>query len=274
MENMPTIIPGVGYSRHTRPFPQTRNKVSLRYYLIRLQIKGHCHVSINGKTNVVQSGDLIMCKPGDEYELKIDRGISTADDTEQIDSSDYFLFCNGSWIKQWWEAHSLPAKVNITMDKGILSIWRRIIYEKRNLNENNAELLDYLLRVLLISLERLIRTSNDRSTPNHSYIPYQIKQYIEKNAVEPISLEGIAQYLGISVSTASHLFKQTFHQSIMRYVIEVRLSIASERILISGMKLEEVAASSGFHSYPYFCRTFRTQFGTSPREYRTLNQLL
>jgi len=151
-------------------------------------------------------------------------------------------------------------------------LWRKLIYEKRNIHEDNAEMKDALVKVLCLTIERFVKKESAAAAQPELYIPYKMKQYMEKHATEPLTLAHIAKRYGISVSTASHLFKRAFGQSPMRYVIEIRLSIASERILYSDMKLEDIAEASGFRSYPYFSRAFRTHYHASPSEYRERNQ--
>ena len=46
-------------------------------------------------------------------------------------------------------------------------------------------------------------------------------------------LEDVAAHVGISVSRAVHLFKEAFGTTIMQYTMDVRLSMAKERIVFS-----------------------------------------
>lgn len=172
------------------------------------------------------------------------------------------------WSERWIVRNNFPDKVNIEINDDILSPWRRLIYEKRNLSDDNSELIEHLLKVLCLTVERSVRQRATDSPRTNLYIPYRIKRYVEQHVTEPITLAGIAKIHGISASTASHLFKRTFGYSIMRYVVEIRLSIASERILHSVVSLEEISEASGFHSYPYFCRAFRSRFHMPPSLYR------
>lgn len=274
MSHTEAVVYSVGCSRHTQSFVSGRTPSPILTYLIRLQVNGSCQASVNGEVYTIRPGDLLLLKPGDDYLLRIDAETNESRDGIQIESTDYYLSCGGPWLDAWWSSGQFRPCTRITLDEGILSQWRSLIYEKRNIYERNEELTDYLLRALLLSLERLVRRAAPGREPRGgSYVPYRIKEYIERHAIEPLTLEGIAREAGISVSSAAHLFKAAFGQSIMRYVVDVRLSVAAERMLQSGLKLEEIAEASGFVSYPYFCRSFRTRFGASPSEYRLRNQL-
>lgn len=263
----------IGYSHHTSPFTGSLQKGTAdNRLLLRFQVKGTCRVEINDETHVVQPGDLIIRKPGEYYRLVVEAN-KDADASQPIESADYYLSCSGVWAQQWCSRNDFPSKVHLDTAEDFLALWRKLIYEKRNIHGDNAEMMDALIKVLCLTIERDVRKQMAAASRPELNIPYKMKQYLEKHATDPLTLTHIAERYGISVSTASHLFKQAFGQSPMRYVIEIRLSIASERILYSDMKLEDIAEASGFRSYPYFSRAFRNHFHTSPSKYRVRNQL-
>jgi len=256
----------LGYSRHAKPHHGARTHKQPRL-LLRLQVAGVCAAELGEVRYDVGPGDLIFSKPGESYRLEIDAEPDT-DGVKRIDSADYYLSCEGPWIDAWLARGNYPALVRIEVSDEVLTLWRRLIYEQRNLSDDNEELMEALLKALCLTLERAVRSRRGGGTGDAAYVPYRIKRYLEQHATEPLTLEGIARRHGVSVSTASHLFKHTFGLSIMKYAAEVRLSAASERILLSDMSLESIAESSGFRSYPYFCRAFRARFGVPPSAYR------
>jgi AraC family transcriptional regulator of arabinose operon len=268
MQTSPERLPyaevlSAGFSKHTKPF-HINLMDGLSDYLFRLQTEGSCHAWVEGQLCPILPGDLLLYKPGDPYELVIGKG----DTGVRTESVDYFLFAGGSWIDEWWQRKLVPAKINIPLDESILSVWRQIIHEKRKLRNETKEITDYLLRILCLSFDRVISERAKHPANSSLYAAYQIKDYIERHATEPLTLEQIAGHVGLSVSRAVHLFKAAFGQSMMDYAIEVRLSIACERIEFSAMTLEQAAEAAGFRSYSYFHRTFKSRFGISPKQYR------
>ncbi|KRF02283.1 hypothetical protein ASG89_24860 [Paenibacillus sp. Soil766] len=136
------------------------------------------------------------------------------------------------------------------------------------MHENNTEIIACCTKLLCLTLERSIDKLLAAGGRKEHFIAYKLKQYIEKHATEAFTLEELAARNGVSSSTASHVYKEAFGLPPMRYVVDVRLAIASDRILYSDMHLEDAAEASGFRSYPYFCRAFRSKYGQSPSEYR------
>jgi AraC family transcriptional regulator of arabinose operon len=250
-----------GYSIHRKPFRSLEKGVP-SYLLVRLQVKGSCQATINGKLLEVEAGDLIVSKPGESYQLFIDA------DPER-ESADYYFFCDGEWVSHWLERCGFPDKALIEMSDDTLFLWKRLIEEKRNLHEDNSELVEHLLKALCLTLERAVRQQTANANRSEKFLPYRIKRYIEQHATDQLALGEIAERFGVSVSTAVHLFKRTFAQSMIRYAVDVRLSIAAERILHTDLPLEEISDACGFHSYPYFCRAFRSRYQLPPSQYRT-----
>lgn len=261
-----SLVLGAGFSRHLRPFSISQRQ-GITHYLLRLQTEGMSQALVQGQMCPISPGDLLLYRPGDSYELRIDDR-----DNGKINSADYYIFCKGTWMDAWWERKTVPDKVNVPLDEAVLTVWRQIIAEKRKLHSESPDIADYLLRVLCLSLDRLVREGGAVRSDTKAYSAYRIRAYVESHAAEPLTLEQVAGHVGLSVSRAVHLFKETFGRSIMDYAIDVRLAIACERILFSQVSLEQAAEQSGFHSYSYFHRAFRARFGISPKEYRNRAQ--
>ncbi|MEC0249034.1 AraC family transcriptional regulator [Paenibacillus chitinolyticus] len=265
-------ILSAGYSVHRKPFVSNQRD-GIQYYLLRLQTEGTCQVWQEGRYVTAEPGDLLLYRPGDAYELRIGSQHETLPpDADTVYSGDYYLMCSGSWMDAWWERFKRPGIIRVGLDDSWLNIWREIFRERRRLHDNLQEIGDYLVRVLCLSLDRVIGDLSDLGSfpqkPRFSYMVQRMKTYIEQNASEAFTLQDLADHVGLSTSRAGHLFRETFGQSVMDYAIEVRISMACERIRFGAMTLEQAAESCGFHSYSYFHRTFRARMGLSPREYR------
>lgn len=254
-----------GYSIHTRPYYTNRNQ-AIEFYLIRLQMEGVCQTVVNGVVYSIQPGCLLLCKPGDYYNLMI-----PLNKHEPLRSADYYVTIHSEelWIRQWWELNGQRTLINIGMDEALSSIWKQLVYENRRVKDSNPLILEYLSRVLMLHIQRISQSGEHANTYKRS-ISNQIKLYIERNATESLTLKDISASVGLSVSRASQLFKETLNQSIMDYAIEVRLSMAKERMLNEGVTLHEVAYLCGFSNYTHFNRLFKSRFGMSPSQYNKL----
>jgi len=248
------------YVSHTRKFEAEFHMSS---YLLRLQHEGYCQAELDGERHLLEPGTLLLLAPGSRYELQIDT--LTAGDKP---ASDFYIYCEGEWVDLWWTKHKRQSISKLLMDTSILGIWKQINLEKRRRTENK-EIIDYLLRTLCLNIDRsLYENSNFLPPRNQSFLVSRMKNYIEEHATDNISLQDVAHHVDLSVSRTVSLFKAAFGKTVMQYMMDVRLSIAMDRMVYSKMNLEQIAETCGFGTYSYFFRSFRARYGISPRMYR------
>ncbi|MBW7456638.1 AraC family transcriptional regulator [Paenibacillus sepulcri] len=237
----------------------------MQNYLIRLQVQGESKMLIDGELEKVYTGDLLLYKPGDPYFISIGNQEDIND--QNCICADFFLICTGAGIDEWWRSRSYAQRNCVPIDDALLNIWKQILYEKRRVKEEDPDVLDYLLRIFLRYIDRVL-LDNKGNNEKKLFVTHRIKQYIERNATRSITLRDIADYTSLSVSRTTHLFKEAFGKTIIDYVNEVRIHIACERIRFSSMTLEQAAESAGFNSYSYFYRIFLKRMGVSPKQYQ------
>ena len=85
---------------------------------------------------------------------------------------------------------------------------------------------------------------------------------------ESISVSELAAAASVSVSTLERLFKEHMNTTPRRFVIQVKMSTACERLMNTDMKINEISSSLGFHEHANFTRAFTKTMGMSPRSYR------
>jgi AraC family transcriptional regulator, arabinose operon regulatory protein len=257
----PIIVQLSSYSKHPEPFRHQFTN-GLDTYVIRLQAVGISQALIDGEYVDVSPGDLLLFKPGDRYDLRI----GTPGEPMKA-NGDYFVLCTGSGMDKWWEQKRRPTKIKIAEDGKITAQWHQLIAEKRRLDGGNPKLVTLLVRSLLLMLDRAIEEAPmAQSIPGFHAL--RIRNYVEEHAARPFRLEDVASHCGLSVSRAVHLFKEHFGDSIMGYVLRIRMAHALDLLHHSALSLEQIAAETGLGSYAYFHRVFRAQYGMSPGAYR------
>lgn len=92
-----------------------------------------------------------------------------------------------------------------------------------------------------------------------------VRQYIHDHLSETISVEDLANYFFMSKSSFMHAFKKACGDSVYQYVQQQRMEFALQMIN-NGVPLTTVSQSCGFNDYSNFYRSFKRQFGVSPRE--------
>ncbi|PYI55589.1 response regulator [Paenibacillus flagellatus] len=94
-------------------------------------------------------------------------------------------------------------------------------------------------------------------------------RYIEAHVSTDISLNAIADHVGLNPSYFSRLYKQMTGIGLSDYINDYRNLKAKELLLGSGMKVNEIAAALGYNSGLAFIRFFKKRNGSTPQEFRT-----
>lgn len=93
-------------------------------------------------------------------------------------------------------------------------------------------------------------------------------EYIRENYHKPITLEEVADYVGISRVYLSQAFKKETNKNIWDYLAQYRLSKAKELLLTSNLKIYAIAELCGFGSPQYFNKIFKRLTGFSPYQFK------
>ena len=96
----------------------------------------------------------------------------------------------------------------------------------------------------------------------------RVKQYIEENLREDVSVANLAQELKISVYYLAHLFKSVTGTTVTEYRNELRLTKAKLMLIQTDVPIGQVAQETGFANASYFAEVFAKSEKISPTEYR------
>ncbi|WP_457787569.1 GlxA family transcriptional regulator [Pseudomonas sp. PL-6] len=102
-------------------------------------------------------------------------------------------------------------------------------------------------------------------------LPQSLKTALElmnSNIEDPIGVDEVAQYAGISRRHLKRLFCQHVKATPPRYYLELRLTHARQLLQYTNKPLLEVAIASGFVTSSHFQRRFREMFDIAPGQFR------
>jgi AraC-like DNA-binding protein len=88
--------------------------------------------------------------------------------------------------------------------------------------------------------------------------------FMEKNFMHNMPLERFAFLCGRSISTFNRDFRNLFHTTPQKWLVEKRLGLAHVKLAVEKRKPVEVFADVGFKNFSHFSFCFKKHFGYSP----------
>jgi len=168
-------------------------------------------------------------------------------------------------------AHFVLTEAEFSAVEGVCKALMRELYEKK-LNWQHmllarlTELTTLLQRSAALSRPRLASPAADERI---SDLTLTGARYVQEHLGEDLTLNKMAERLGVSPEHLTRTFKRDFQVSFYRYVMLLRMEEA-KRLLWgpSPVTVADVAAAVGFKSLSHFSRTFQSLTGQTPSSFR------
>jgi len=96
-----------------------------------------------------------------------------------------------------------------------------------------------------------------------------VKAFVAERISDPtLSVQSIADALGMSVSNLSHQFRDESHENLSQLITRMRMAKAKDLLRETDKTLEEIGAPLGYSHVASFVRRFKQVEGITPGEYR------
>lgn len=153
--------------------------------------------------------------------------------------------------------------------KGYLFNIKNLFEKKENLYE--LEIKISLLRYYLALFQNgyVVKISNkEKSKYKSENAICNAIDYINQNFNRSLTVDEIAEYVGISSSHFMKLFREYTHTTCISYINKCRLTKAVELLETTRFNILDVAISVGYNNISLFNRDFKKIYGTTPKEVR------
>lgn len=213
------------------------------YWLLHFVNSGHGKFTIDNKTYKIKKGDIFVIPPYKETFYKAD----------SVDPWDY------TWIG-FDAGIELPDVFNNAIIKNqnsekFFSKMKKCIYMGNNKNAFLCSCLWELISSLIVDV---------KNPTNYADIAQNI---IESDYMSDLKIANIATRLNINRSYLFNVFKQKKGISPQQYLLNVRMNKAAELMTKYNETITVAAMSVGYTDIYHFSKSFKKQFGVSPRKY-------
>ena len=145
---------------------------------------------------------------------------------------------------------------------------RRLVREFRSESLFREEMMDAILRGLLITVCRLMPSLSLPTQSEQSRFIYRIQKRFENEYGEHFTVGSLAEEYHMSASYLSHLFKDVTGSSVMEYLTACRMQAAKNYLVTTDLSVGEIVSACGFTDDSNFGRSFRRRTGMTASEFR------
>ena len=133
---------------------------------------------------------------------------------------------------------------------------------------NQKQNLDELCMLLQEVAEGFTSAMFYEKDKGNAYIRKALR-FIADNYFEHLELAAVADFVQLSPSYFSTLFRQVVGMNFREYLAQVRVEESKRLLLSTEFSLADIAVSVGFPDQSYYCKVFKRTVGVSPGKFRS-----
>lgn len=265
------------------------------YYKVILMKSGTCHFILNQREFVLTGAYAVCLHDKDRIEFVGTQGsdfnvllflpsvINGKLSPEVINNPGTSLTGTEFQDLYYLEQFKYSAGVNLkilplrTIDSEVLGQKMNILRELLNQQDNEnwpCRSRSYLFEILFCLVRQEERDEPVRSIQfyqGHSRLAVDIIYYLQSCYNRKITVERLAEEFHTNRTTLLNDFKKHTGMSVSRYLVELRLNMASTMLRDTELSVDEICERTGFSDISYFSKVFKKERSITPSEYRRMN---
>ena len=223
-------------------------------------VKGTADVSLNERHITVEAGDTVIVNSNYLHSITSDNELHY-----------YCLIIDRSFCLANYFDTNLIAFEEVIRDKEISEKMALLAKEYENPNEPYS--LQVIRSLVLDIATRICRSfsRSERLPETESHLLSCIKQalgYIHTNYKENISLDEIAELVGLSKYYFAREFRRVTGYTLIAYTNLIRCERAKKLLVENRLSIGVIGEECGFSNQSYFTKIFTAYTGRRPGEYR------
>ncbi len=263
----------IHYAIHTlvdaKQYPQVHD-----FYEFTLMAQGNLKYILNGKTYILNEGDIVFIRPGDIHS-KIAIGavkhINLAFPKSTVDSMFEFLYSE-KIKKDFLEQKSVPIiKLNhndkIQLESRLMKFAYFPLSQQQRIKTYLRAQLLLLFSIYLIP----VVSSSDELFSSKLSLPLWLKSSLKEMQDTENFSQGLDWFVDNTGKSKEHIcrsFKKYFKKTPTEVINFMRLNYAANLLAHTDIEIIDIVYNSGFQSLSYFYSLFKKEFGKTPKQYR------
>lgn len=240
--------------------------------------KGRSIYYVNFRPYLVEEGDILIVPPGiihsfEQYNDEEFIGYTCVFSLNIVNNSNIDV-CSGKYFLPLFNndiKFKTLLKSNDRHSESVRDIVLKLMYcyhEKQGCYELKLKMYIYELFAYYFENNMFEEKGNKESEVIISENTKTIITYVENHYQEKITLEQLAKVTNQSIYNLAHSFKKCTGRSLMEYINQYRLSVATRQLETTKNPVINIAVDAGFNNVSYFNRVFRAKYNMTPTEYR------
>ncbi|MDT8716210.1 helix-turn-helix transcriptional regulator [Clostridium sp. 19966] len=260
------IFPDAYYAVHRNCQPSWKlNRTTLNFHNLMLIYDGEGTFYKDGDRFTVSKGELIYFKPGD-----IREAYTSSSKLMKCFAVEFLYTCPILKDSHWQlQDCDLPFSTCQRIEdeylfRRLMDLFTEFTDLKLSM-KGTAAVKERALFTEILSLLIKYKNGTHYSYSNLKKVE-KVVNYMVQNYTENITLKKLGDYLNISPSYLGNIFKEVTGQSVIDYLIHIRINKA-KHFLIDGLTVSETAKKVGFNDIFYFSRAFKKYEGLTPSQF-------
>lgn len=229
---------------------------------------GSAVVYIDGQEEPLQTGDFVLCDAGKLHSYYTAQGTSA----QAVSCGFVSLHCRGMDENCFIGTQEHPIVRAGQASRALDYILAGLEKATDSLDAKNEEARRYMAGAAVVLALQLHRIASERAEHAHFDLGVRTRIYLDRHYLEPLTLDGIAEAMGVSKYHLDRVFLKTMDCTPIQYVIRRRMARAQTLLASTRDTIQHIAAQCGYDNYNYFTVLFRKTTGKTPREYRNIMQ--
>lgn len=266
-----------------------KKRVIFDYELIYV-LGGKCNICFENRDFVCKRNDVVFIRPGESHSFRVvsDDGFEQPhihfDIVYDSQSGDIPVSFKDRCEMSQEEIGQI--RDDILRDIPIPSVFvpdnvtefKKLFFSVINLYKSSGcstlKLKSEMLMLLNSVITQFSRNRNDNTVDNVERLVSLIKEYVDANHMNIITLDGIAEMFCCNKFTALRKFKEKYGCTIISYYNMRRYETARQLLETTELTITQVSDVLNFSDEYTFSRFFKTRSGVSPRHFREKHSYL